>query len=188
MGAAGVANQGPASRSTVETSLPDVPRSEAKRLLGDLLRGVSRSFYLTLRVLPTGLRQPVGLAYLLARAADTIADTRLLAPSQRLDHLLRFREQVQGPADLPELRQIGLTLTNKQTLARERELLASLPEVFSMLETTGEPDRSHIHTVVVTLSQGMERDLNTFPAEDDGRIAALQDSAALDCYIYYVAG
>ena len=110
MGAAGVANQGPASRSTVETSLPEVPRSEAKRLLGDLLRGVSRSFYLTLRVLPTGLRQPVGLAYLLARAADTIADTRLLAPSQRLDHLLRFREQVQGPADLPELRQIGLGL------------------------------------------------------------------------------
>ena len=183
-----MANQGPTSRPTVETSLREVPRAEAKRLLGDLLRGVSRSFYLTLRVLPAGLRQPVGLAYLLARAADTIADTRLLAPSQRLDHLLRFREQVKGPADLPELHQIGLALKNEQPLAWERELLASLPEIFSVLETTGEPDRSYIRSVVVTLSQGMERDLNTFPAEDDGRIAALQDSAALDCYIYYVAG
>ena len=45
-------------------------------LLGPLLRRVSRSFYLTLRVLPATLRTPIGLAYLLARAADTLADTR----------------------------------------------------------------------------------------------------------------
>ena len=43
-------------------------------LTGDLLRGVSRSFYLSLRILPAALREPIGLAYLLARAADTVAD------------------------------------------------------------------------------------------------------------------
>ena len=36
--------------------------------------------YLTLRVLPIGMRDPAGLAYLLARAADTIADTSLVPP------------------------------------------------------------------------------------------------------------
>ncbi|MCI0869448.1 MAG: squalene/phytoene synthase family protein, partial [Chloroflexi bacterium] len=51
---------------------------DGQRLLTDLLKGVSRSFYLTLRVLPGGIREPVGLAYLLARAADTIADTTLI--------------------------------------------------------------------------------------------------------------
>jgi phytoene/squalene synthetase len=38
-------------------------------------QSVSRSFYLTIRFLPRPLREPVGLAYLLARATDTIADT-----------------------------------------------------------------------------------------------------------------
>ena len=67
-----------------------------ERLLTGVLRGVSRSFYLTLRVLPRELREPVGLAYLLARAADTISDTRLVPPVDRLQHLVAFREQVAG--------------------------------------------------------------------------------------------
>ena len=65
-------------------------------LLGPLLKGVSRSFYLTLRVLPAGMRDPIGLAYLLARAADTIADTSLIAPARRLELLLSLRDQVNG--------------------------------------------------------------------------------------------
>ena len=42
---------------------------------GPLLKSVSRSFYLTIRILPARLQAPIGLAYLLARASDTIADT-----------------------------------------------------------------------------------------------------------------
>ena len=42
---------------------------------GPLLASVSRSFYLTIRILPAKLRGPIGLAYLLARASDTIADS-----------------------------------------------------------------------------------------------------------------
>src|SRR4029079_1139309 len=53
-------------------------------LLGDLLRQVSRSFYLSLAILPRPLREPIGLAYLLARAADTVADTRLIARAARI--------------------------------------------------------------------------------------------------------
>jgi farnesyl-diphosphate farnesyltransferase len=43
-----------------------------KALLGDLLKGTSRSFYLTLRVLPAAVRQQIGLAYLLARSFEEI--------------------------------------------------------------------------------------------------------------------
>jgi hypothetical protein len=39
-----------------------------------LLKQVSRSFYLTLRVLPRSIRMPIGIAYL-PRASDTIAVT-----------------------------------------------------------------------------------------------------------------
>src|SRR2546430_5311660 len=44
-------------------------------LRGSILASVSRSFYLSIRLLPKKLRDPVSLGYLLARASDTIADT-----------------------------------------------------------------------------------------------------------------
>src|SRR5206468_3398628 len=65
------------------------------------LRQVSRSFYLSLAILPTALREPIGLAYLLARAADTIADTELVARKDRLAHLETVRRACGGePADV----------------------------------------------------------------------------------------
>src|SRR5207244_11812432 len=67
-------------------------------LLGDLLRQVSRSFSLSLAVLPGPLREPIGLAYLLARAADTVADTRLIKCEGRLGHLETLRRACAGEA------------------------------------------------------------------------------------------
>ena len=61
--------------------------------LNAMLKRVSRSFYLTLRILPRSLRTPIGLAYLFARAADTIADTALIGSAERLT-LLDPRERV----------------------------------------------------------------------------------------------
>ncbi|KAB2642510.1 MAG: hypothetical protein DVB29_07305 [Verrucomicrobia bacterium] len=39
-----------------------------------ILKKVARTFYLTIRLLPRQLQEPAALAYLLARASDTIAD------------------------------------------------------------------------------------------------------------------
>ncbi len=56
-----------------------------------LLKSVARSFYLTIWWLPPTLREPVALAYLLARASDTIIDEEkhLMSKSeQELIHAL----------------------------------------------------------------------------------------------------
>ena len=63
-------------------------------LTSDLLKRVSRSFYLSLAVLPASVRPILGLAYLFARAADTIADTRLIDRELRITHLLAFRGEL----------------------------------------------------------------------------------------------
>src|ERR1700712_5635022 len=90
-------------------------------LLGPLLKGVSRSFYLTLRVLPAGMRDPIGLAYLLARAADTIADTSLIAPQQRLELLLSLRSLVNGAAyDGTLTRRLAHEVANQQSLSDDK--------------------------------------------------------------------
>ena len=153
-----------------------------------LLRGVSRTFYLSLAVLPKDLREPVGLAYLLARAADTIADTRLLPPDQRLGLLLSFRDQVSGPAQLLALEKIKNALTAAQAIPEERTLLESLPEFLELLESLPEDDRKLVRTVLATLTYGMEGDMINFPGEGSGQIAALEKTADLEKYLYHVAG
>ena len=66
-------------------SLPDPdPR---RRPVKAILKSVSRSFYLTIKFLPRPLREPVSLAYLLARATDTIADTAAIPATTRLTTL-----------------------------------------------------------------------------------------------------
>ena len=55
-----------------------------------LLKGVSRSFYLSVRFLPRRIRMAIALGYLLARASDTIADTNQLPPAERIEFLKRF--------------------------------------------------------------------------------------------------
>jgi farnesyl-diphosphate farnesyltransferase len=61
-----------------------------KELGGKLLASVSRSFYLTLKALPKALREPISLAYLLARTADTMADTVEVPEEVRMQCLRVF--------------------------------------------------------------------------------------------------
>src|SRR5579859_2443151 len=85
-----------ASFARRQTEIPVMTTS-----LEDLLRATSRSFYLTLRVLPRAVRPQISLAYLLARTSDTIADAQLLTPDQRLEGLRRFRGRLLGDEASP---------------------------------------------------------------------------------------
>jgi farnesyl-diphosphate farnesyltransferase len=157
-------------------------------LLGPLLKSVSRSFYLSLRVLPAGMRDPVGLAYLLARAADTIADTSLISPEKRMELLLSLRSQVNGVPDAGALTRMAVEVGNQQKDSDEKVLLESLGAALTVLSSLNESDREAVLGVVTTLTEGMEFDLRTFPDESSGRIVALQEFAELDRYTYLVAG
>ena len=157
-------------------------------LLGPLLKRVSRSFYLTLSILPTGMRDPVGLAYLLARAADTIADTALIAPEKRLELLLSLRSQVNRLPDEEALAHIRSEVASQQEDSSERVLLETLGSALAVLSQLGDSDRDAVQGIVSTITTGMEFDLHTFPDESSGRLAALRNYAELDHYTYLVAG
>jgi farnesyl-diphosphate farnesyltransferase len=155
-------------------------------LVGDLLRRVSRSFYLSLSILPRSLREPIGLAYLLARASDTIADTRLLPRSERLRHLATLRAAYAGgPADTAALARACAPL---QAHDAERELLQRVDEALARVAVLGADDRMAIRTVLATITEGQAFDLERFPGEDAAGLAALDTLADLDRYTYLVAG
>ncbi len=155
-------------------------------LLGNLLRQVSRSFYLSLAILPSALREPIGLAYLLARAADTITDTELVARKDRLAHLETVRRACGGePADVAG---VALACAPHQNRAAERRLLERLPEALARLDALTPADRHEVRAVLATLTSGMIFDLTRFPGEDEKGLAAIETLEELDHYTYMVAG
>ncbi|MBI2553951.1 MAG: squalene/phytoene synthase family protein [Candidatus Rokubacteria bacterium] len=153
----------------------------------DLLKRVSRSFYLSLAILPRSVRGPVGLAYLFARAADTIADTRLISREERLRHLEAFRGEMRNDAP-SRLGEIIRACTGPNPHAGERELLSRLPECFARLRELDKADRDRVWHLLFTITDGMIWDLTTFPGEDEGRLVALEKREELDRYTYHVAG
>lgn len=171
--------------------LPDTLDDERRRfLLNELLRDVSRSFYLTLRVLPQPQREPISVAYLLARAADTISDSAVVPAAQRAAALQRFREQLSGEVSRTALEQLKVTFSGRLDHAAEKRLLMNLLPLFELLQRQPLSDRLAIRKVVTTLTEGMVEDLNTFPAEHDGaeKPVALKQEEKLDRYTYLVAG
>ena len=157
----------------------------APQLLTGLLREVSRSFYLTLRALPGAIRPQLGLAYLLARATDTIADTEIISPAQRLAALRALRERIlvanAAPLDLGQLAQ-------KQGVPAERELLGRIEEAVALLHRFSPADQQRIREVLDTITSGQELDLQRFGEANEQNIVALHTAAELDDYTYRVAG
>jgi len=156
-------------------------------LLQRLLPRVSRSFYLSLRVLPHSVRPAIGLAYLFCRAADTIADTAVLPLDLRYAYLERYRTAF-AEDDPAVVQDIQSHLSDHQSHPSERELLARLPDCFRLLAAQARDDQQRIRDLVLTLTQGMQMDLSVFPAENDGKVMALATRADLDRYTYFVAG
>jgi farnesyl-diphosphate farnesyltransferase len=153
-------------------------------LTAALLRRVSRSFYLSLAVLPGAVRPTIGLAYLFARASDTIADTRLIDRSSRIAHLEALRAAL---ADDGRSIAVGAT-AGAQALPAERRLLERLPDCLAAYRALPAADRGRVHAVLATIIEGQIQDLRVFPGEDEGTLAALETREDLDRYTYLVAG
>jgi len=158
-------------------------------LLHDLLKRVSRSFFLTLTVVPRCVRDQIGLAYLFARAADTIADTDLIDRARRLQCLERFRSQFKtDEVSWGEVRAIQAAVAPHQTDSAERQLLERLEDCFRLYRDCSADDRVRVRTLMTTLTKGMVMDLQSFPGDAGNGLAALPMMEDLDRYTYYVAG
>jgi farnesyl-diphosphate farnesyltransferase len=155
-------------------------------LLSGLLRDTSRSFYLTLRVLPGSIRTPIGLAYLLARTTDTIADTELVAPEQRLDALRRLRERIEGQTPGGPL-DFG-ALARQQASRAEGVLLEKCEASLALLRELAPADQQLVREVLNTITSGQELDLRRFAGATASALVALRSDEELDDYTYRVAG
>jgi farnesyl-diphosphate farnesyltransferase len=151
-----------------------------------ILRSVSRSFYLSIRFLPQQLREPIALAYLLARTTDTVADTTRIPGTVRMEALKMLSDGIQGKASREVVINHVASFVPLQENAAERTLLESLPDCLKWLEQIEEADRDDIRAVIEKITYGQMLDLHRF--DNPEQVRALQTAADLDEYTYLVAG
>lgn len=125
----------------------------------DLLKATARSFYLTVRVLPAPVRAPIGLAYLLARATDTIADTEIVPAAERLQALRRLRDRILGAAPAPL---DWAALAREQGSPAERRLLEGIEDILAAVQQLPPDDRKLTAQVLATITSGQELDVRRF--------------------------
>lgn len=157
-----------------------------------LLASVSRSFFLTIRALPAALQAPIGTAYLLARATDTLADTSGVAVEERLALLRELREVIRGSVPMQSLQSGLARFCPLQNNAAERTLLERLPEVWDDFLKLDAADQADVRWVLMQITQGQEEDLLVFGDGNEGGagrgVRYLRDAAAVERYTWLVAG
>jgi farnesyl-diphosphate farnesyltransferase len=121
-----VKSQMPASDAALARAMPASLRSPS--IDWPLLKRVSRSFYLTLRLLPTEVRESIALAYLLARLSDTLVDG---ATNDAERQLLARRPEVEAwlssSPDRLEIESVWSTIRQGQRFDHERFAINSSP-------------------------------------------------------------
>ena len=149
-----------------------------------ILQGVSRSFALSIRLLPGPLRQQVGLAYLLARLTDTVADTTTVAAGQRLSLLGSLQHAIGTPAAHPQLAQALRDFARHVPDPHEHALLLRGQACLEALEALSPGDQAVVRDVLAAITEGQAWDLRTLDPPGPG----VQTSGDVDRYTWQVAG
>ncbi len=149
-----------------------------------ILQGVSRSFALSIRLLPGALRQQVGLAYLLARLTDTVADTTTVAAGQRLSLLGSLQNAIRNPVVRPQLGQALRDFARHVADPHEHALLLQGQACLDALEALSPGDQAVIRDVLAAITEGQSWDLRTLDPPGPG----VQTPSEVDRYTWQVAG
>ena len=154
--------------------------------IDNLLKTTSRSFYPTLKYLPKKVRGQIGLLYLLARVADTIADSKSGETEELLRLLRDYNQVAQGKSnDLPDFSKLAEIQDNPH----EAELLRNVRDVVDGLMVYSEGDRQRMLECLETIVGGQILDLERFgPAKEGGSLSSLNNNSELDDYTFRVAG
>jgi farnesyl-diphosphate farnesyltransferase len=139
-----------------------------------LLKKLARTFALSLRILPASIRPALSLAYMLARASDSIADAATAPAFQRLALLRALPDSF--PEKSPDL---GLT-------GDERDLVVRLPDLLKALEAM--PAAAEIKDAWRVILRGQIFDLERFEPSADGEPPQPLSPDELVEYTQLVAG
>lgn len=145
------------------------------------LAQVSRTFALTIPLLPPQVRYAIGNAYLLCRIADTIEDEPTLSVEYKREFLSRFVDVVQGLAPTSTFAHDLTPLLTAATSKSEQELVSQVGAVIDYHRELRSGQRQPIERCVKIMCEGMAEFVDT----DE---AGLPTMSHVERYCYFVAG
>ena len=172
------ANHSSESTITVATS----PSTADEAFQSDILQHVSRTFALTIPVLPPALSRAVANAYLLCRIADTIEDDAGLDFDAKRRFSQLFLALVRGQGDVETFGPVLAPRLAAHTLDAERELIAKTDAVLRITHSLNAVQQQALERCVRIMTDGM------VCYQGQETLDGVEDQSAMDRYCYYVAG
>jgi farnesyl-diphosphate farnesyltransferase len=142
-----------------------------------LVRGVSRTFALSIEVLPGVLRDAVSVAYLCFRVADGIEDHATMPPDRKAGLLRLWASVLQGEASVEQLSTLAAGLDSRDP---EVTVVQHAPLILNWLDALPESFGRVVRGQTSASSLGMAR------WQEHGPF--VEDEVALDDYMHEVAG
>lgn len=154
--------------------------------LDDLLVKTSRTFALSIPLLPEPCRREVTIAYLLFRIADTFEDAAAWPKPARLRALAEFAELLRKP-DVARARALTAEWTRSRPIDHDgyMELLAETPAVLDALAQCEARARAIVTRHALRTTEGMA---TVVERTDERGNLQLRDVQDLRDYCYIVAG
>lgn len=147
-----------------------------------ILGSVSRTFALTIPLLPPSIEKVVGNTYLLCRIVDTIEDAAHLSPDTKQSLSRLFLDAVLEKAPVRSFVAPCLEALQVDGNPGELDLIANTPTVLRILHTCSNTDQAAVSRCVSIMSEGMSHFHNKQTA------AGLRDLTEFEEYCYVVAG
>jgi farnesyl-diphosphate farnesyltransferase len=156
--------------------------SDALNYQNEILKGVSRTFALTIPQLPLPLRRVVGNAYLLCRIADTIEDDPDLSVEAKKVFSQQFIQVLAGHYSAEQFAHTLTAQLSATVLPAERDLIAHTATVVGLTHGFNARQQASLSRCVQIMTAGM-----SYFQQHCSRtgLANLQE---LDRYCYHVAG
>lgn len=149
------------------------------------LEKVSRTFTLSINILPPDLKEFVGHAYLICRLLDTLEDAPDLPVQEKivaLDLVIRILENKLTIADgAPQIAAYAAKITAPEY---EKELLLNAQDIFRCLELFPVDAQNSIRRWAAEMGRGMQK----YAFGADRPFPQLATLDELDEYTYFVAG
>jgi farnesyl-diphosphate farnesyltransferase len=147
-----------------------------------ILGSVSRTFALTIPLLPPAIEIIVGNTYLLCRIVDTIEDAAEISPEEKQSLSKLFLDAVLGTIPVTSFISPCLESLKNYSNRDELDLIAHIPTVLRILRTFPNRDQAAVSRCVAIMSEGM----SYFHLRQTR--AGLRDLAEFEEYCYVVAG
>ncbi|SVC92854.1 uncharacterized protein METZ01_LOCUS345708, partial [marine metagenome] len=144
------------------------------------LKMVSRSFYLTLRILPDKIFAPAGVAYLIARYIDNIVDDKSIPLNLKKSHLYKIRESFTTNIINDNL--------DKSLIGNTEKSYTRILAYKDLFSTLSSEDQNLVSKVLLEITDGMIFELKIFDKYSPSEFKSLSTYSELDNYIYKIAG